>query len=149
VGVLACAPSALANPFGPGFRGGSPGAFRGGPPAARLEQRLEALGLAPEQMERVRAILDSTRDEREAVRARMREARREMHQMLAQDTPDEAAVMQHVDKMGALDIEARKIMLRTLLAVRAELTPAQRAELKEMQPGPRFNRWPEGPPPGF
>lgn len=98
---------------------------------ARLEQTLEEIGLDPAQKEKVRAILDASKQARETQREQMRAAREQMRALLDQEKPDEAAVMAQADRMGALKTERHKAMLRTLLAVRAELTPAQRAQLGE------------------
>jgi Spy/CpxP family protein refolding chaperone len=61
----------------------------------------------------------------------MKAAFEQMRTLLDQDTPDEAAVMQQAELLGQLRTEAHKAMLHTLLAVRAELTPEQRAQLRE------------------
>jgi Spy/CpxP family protein refolding chaperone len=82
---------------------------------ARLEKHLDELGLDPAQKEKVRAILDASKQARQAQFEQMRAAHEQMRALLDQDAPDEAAVMAQAE---------------TLLAVRAELTPEQRAELK-------------------
>ena len=65
-----------------------------------------------------------------------------MRSLLEQETPDEAAVMSLADRIGAIRTEGRKSMLRALLAVRADLTPAQRQKLNEMmrRDGPPWRR---------
>jgi Spy/CpxP family protein refolding chaperone len=52
-----------------------------------------------------------------------------MRRLLGQDRPDEAAVMQQAERIGALEIELHKQRLRTMLRIRALLTPEQRREL--------------------
>jgi Spy/CpxP family protein refolding chaperone len=98
---------------------------------ARLEQTLGEIGLDAAQKEKVRAILDASKQAREAHRERMRAAHEQMRTLLDQEKPDEAAVMAQADRMGALKTEGHKAMLHTLLAIRAELSPEQRAQLKE------------------
>jgi Spy/CpxP family protein refolding chaperone len=114
---------------------GAPSAWAGphGPPGDRLEKHLEALDLAPGQMERVQAIVAESKAARDAIHARIREAYREMHALLEQEKPDEDAVMGQAEKIGAIKTEGRKAMLRTLLRVRTELTPEQRRKLMEMK----------------
>jgi Spy/CpxP family protein refolding chaperone len=96
-----------------------------------LERHLEELGLEPAQLEAVRAILDESRGEREKRRETVRAAFEEMRALLDQDLPDEAAVMRQAEVLGDLRTEGHKAMLRTLLAVRAQLTPEQREALRE------------------
>jgi Spy/CpxP family protein refolding chaperone len=122
---LATAP-ALAGHDGP--QGAGHRRMRG---EARLEKSLEEIGLDATQKEKVRAILDASKQAREAHWQKLRAAHEEMRALLDQETPDETAVMAQADRMGALKTEGHKAMLRTLLAVRAELTPEQRAQLKE------------------
>ncbi len=76
--------------------------------------------------------------------------------LLSQDDPDEAAVMQQAETIGKVETEMHKHRLSTLLAVRALLTPEQRAELTRIREEMRgegrgrggWRRGP-GPPPGF
>jgi Spy/CpxP family protein refolding chaperone len=79
----------------------------------------------------------------------LRAAFDQMHSLLQQDPPDETAIMQQADKIGALQTEEHKGMLHTLLQVRAELTPEQRKKLLEMKDrdAPRWHRrgGPRGP----
>ena len=118
-GLASFATPALA---GPGHGPGGPG--------ARLEKHLKTLGLDPAQQEKVQAILDAAKPQREQIRTQMRAAFQDMHTLLDQDAPDQAAVLAQADKIGQISTEAHKEMLKTLLAVRAELTPDQRAKLK-------------------
>ena len=120
---------------GPGPEGFGPG--------ARLEQNLEELGLEPAKLEELRAIVADSRRAGEEHRERMRSTLAEMHALLEADAPDEAAVMAQVEQIGELRTEAHKAMLRTLLAVRAELTPEQRDQLREKmrEERSRMPRW--------
>ena len=117
----------------------------GPPPDVRLERQLGRLGLAPAQREKVEAILAAARDGRVHRRAQLRSAFEQMHALLEQDQPDEAAIMRQVDVIGALKTEQHKAMLHTLLQVRAELTPEQRRKLTAGMP--RGGRWRRPPPP--
>jgi Spy/CpxP family protein refolding chaperone len=99
----------------------------------RFERKLDELGLEPSQKEKVEAIFAASKKDREANRAKVREAYQELHSLLEQETPDTAAIDQQVEKIGDMKTEEHKSMLHTLLAVRAELTPEQRAKLKEMK----------------
>ena len=118
---------------GPGHGPGGPG--------ARLEKHLKTLGLDPTQQEKVQAILDAAKPQREQIRSQMRAAFEDMHKLLDQETPDQAAVLAQADKIGQISTEAHKEMLKTLLAVRAELTPDQRAKLKAEMMKHGGGRW--------
>jgi len=118
---------------------------------ARLEKDLASLGLSPAQDEKIRAILAQAKAARDPRREEMRAEFQKMHELLESDSPDEAAVLAQADKIGALKNEQHKAMLRTLLAIRAELTPEQRTELKakmrEHGPGRWFRGRHHGGPP--
>jgi len=145
----------------PGGRPPEGAAAPGAPPDARLEQQLRELGLDASQLEKTQAILADAKRTREAIDGRLQQAFEQMRTLLEAETPDEAAVMSQADRIGAIRTEGRKAMLHALLAVRADLTPAQRQKLNEMmrRDGPPWRRGvhPEapvgpggahGPPPG-
>lgn len=110
---------------------GPPGPAPGMDPERRLEKHLEELGLEPGQLGAVRALLDESRRAQEEQRERVRAAFEQMHALLDQDMPDESAVMNQAEVLGELHLAGHKAMLHTLLAVRAQLTPEQRAALRE------------------
>jgi Spy/CpxP family protein refolding chaperone len=110
---------------------------------ARLEQLVEALGLDEATLAKVQQIIDASKAEHQELRQRLRKAGRQMHALLEQENPDEAAVMAQADAIGALKIEAQKHRLRTMLKVRAFLTPEQRAKLLEMLRARRSCKLPE------
>ncbi len=115
--------------------GGAPAQARrdGPPPDERLEAHLAEIDLTPAQRDEVGAILDAGREERQALRERKRETIKQMHALLEQDPPDEAAVMLQAERIGAIKIEAHKVMLRTLLQIRGQLSPEQRRQLMTMK----------------
>ena len=115
------------------------GPHHGGP--GRLERQLEKLGLSDAQKQKVQAILDAAKPKREEIRGRMRTAFDEMRGLLDQESPSESAVLAQADKIGAIQTEAHKTMLTTLLAVRNELTPEQRAKLSEAMRKHGHGRW--------
>jgi len=102
------------------------------PPDERLAGHLRELGLDAQQLEKLRGILGEAKRTREEIDGRLQHAFDDMRVLLEQDAPDEAAVMKQADRIGAIRTEGRKAMLRTLLAVRADLTRAQREQLNEM-----------------
>lgn len=138
-GLASFAGRALA---GPGEGPGGPGGPRGpGEPGARFEQMIEKLNLDPAQKQKVQAILDASKPQREQMRAQIRDAFQEMRGLLDQDNPDQAAVLSQADKMGQLMTSMHKERLKTLLAVRAQLTPDQRAKLRAEMEEHGAGRW--------
>ena len=121
---FALSTAALADPSG-----GGPGG-PGGDPGARFQKMISNLGLDATQQEKVQAIFDNAKPQRDALRAQMREAFQQMRTLLDQDAPDQNAVLAQADRLGQLTTEMHKQRLTTLLAVRAELRPDQRAKLK-------------------
>ncbi len=123
------------------------------PPDERLEAHLRELGLDAEKLAAIQSVLASARKSRAEIDARLMSAFDEMRNLLDQDAPDEGAVMAQADRLGAIRTEGRKLMLRTLLRVRAELAPEQRTRLKEMMQrdfphgGPGMRRGAPGSPP--
>jgi Spy/CpxP family protein refolding chaperone len=141
--LLALAAAAVLLPLLPAAVRAEPpeGGHRWRDREARLEKDLAELGLTPAQDEKVRAILEQAKAARKARREAMRPEFERMHALLESDSPDEAAVMAQADKIGALKNEQHKAMLHTLLAIRAELTPEQRAKLKEKMRERGRGRW--------
>ena len=121
--------------MGPGGPGGPGG------PEGRLERNLSKLGLDDAQNQKVHAILDAAKPQREQIRGQMRQAFEEMRTLLDQDNPDQSAVLAQADRIGAISTEAHKAMLTTLLQVRAQLTPDQRAKLKASMREHGHGRW--------
>ena len=117
-----------------------PGPPRG--PGMRLEKHLDELGLDPAQTEKVQALLAAAKEQRKQVRSELKDAFDQMHTLLQQDPPDEAAIMQQADKIGQLKTGTEKAMLHTLLQVSADLTPEQRQKLEEIrsQHRPRWHK---------
>jgi Spy/CpxP family protein refolding chaperone len=102
----------------------------GGPPFDRfLERHAERLKLDDATRERIRAIGTDAMKEVQPLRQKLQDSREEMRKLLVQDTPDETAVMQQAERIGSLETELQKHRLRTMLRIRALLTPEQRQEL--------------------
>jgi Spy/CpxP family protein refolding chaperone len=105
----------------------------------QLERRVEGLGLDAETSQAVYAVLDAARQEGRGLRTQLHQQHEALRALLEQDTPDEAAVLAQVDKLGALQTEERKQEMRAFLKVRSLLTPEQRQALRppEGRGGPR------------
>ena len=101
------------------------------PPGSRLERLVEELGLDARTLARVDALIDTSRAKKRTLRRQLREAHEQMHSMLEEEAPGETALLAQVDRIGRLRTELRKEQLKTMLRVRALLSPEQRARLLE------------------
>lgn len=157
-GLLLClAPASLAQPGPPGGGiGPPPGEGRGrgpGPPPFEdlLERHAGRLGLDAATLEKIRAARDATRDEMRRLDGDVRRLRDALRALLEADAPKLEAVLAQADAIGAAETARQKERLRTLLAIRALLTPEQRAELVKIHEEMRRERGkpprPGGPPP--
>ena len=114
---------------------------RHAPHGLRLERLVEELGLDAPTLAQVDALLDASRAKKRTLRRQLREAREQMHGLLAAEEPQEAELLEQADRIGALRTELRKERLKTMLRVRALLSPEQRARLLErLNKGPRRGR---------
>ncbi|MGH0028444.1 MAG: Spy/CpxP family protein refolding chaperone [Myxococcota bacterium] len=107
-----------------------------GAPGGGLERAVEQADLEEGKRSEILEILDASRAQHRALRGRTREAHEQMAALLAVEAPDEAQVMAQAETLGALQLEASKARLRTLLAVRGLLTADEWADLSEHL-GPR------------
>ena len=112
---------------GPGFRGGPGGPFgMGGFP-------LRGLDLTDAQHDQVKAIMESHRDEQKAIGDRMQAARKALHEAIAADTFDEAAVRAKAAEIGAVEADAAVLQARIKGEIFAILTPEQVKKAKELR----------------
>jgi len=129
--------AALAQPGPPPHRG----PHHGGPPLDRfVERHGDRLGLDEETRAAIDAIVEQSRAEGEGLREEREAAYRELHSLLEQDTPDESAVMRQVDRVGEVGTRGHKHRLKTMLEIRALLTPEQRQQLVEIREEERDKR---------
>ena len=132
VAALALGPhAAFANPNMHGGHGGD-GGRHGGPPdaSAMLESRIGRLGLDDETRNAVYAIIDGSKSAERETNDRLRQEHETLRTLLEKENPDEGAVLGAAERIGSLTTELRKHQLRTLIAVRAQLTPEQRTQLR-------------------
>jgi Spy/CpxP family protein refolding chaperone len=104
---------------------------------AMLERDAEAIGLDEPTLARLREVVAAASGEEERIHREVGAARLVLRDLLSAETPDEAAVMRQADRIGALETDALKHRLRTLLAVRPLLTDEQFARLRELRHGRR------------
>jgi Spy/CpxP family protein refolding chaperone len=114
-GVAAAGPHHGRGPSGEGF----------------LARHAEMLGLDDATQARIRELVDASHREAELLRAQKREAKSRLYELLSADEPDRDAVLDQVERLGALDTEKHKLRIETMMDIRAELTPEQRRIMKE------------------
>ncbi|RIL04589.1 MAG: hypothetical protein DCC71_13655, partial [Proteobacteria bacterium] len=104
---------------------------RDGPPRIErlLDRHASELELTDEQRDRVSAIAERARETEAPLRDGLRARRDELHALLRTDAPDTDAVLAQADRVGEAETALHKQRLRTLLEVRAILTPEQREKL--------------------
>ena len=91
----------------------------------RLEAKLADLPLDTETRAAAAQVLERARSEREARHEDLREARHNLYALLEQETPVVEQVMAQAEALGALETEAHKSKLRTMLELRALLGAEQ------------------------
>jgi Spy/CpxP family protein refolding chaperone len=97
----------------------------------RLEEKIDALNLDDATRTAIHKAIDEGRVAQDDIRSQLRKARQELRAMLLLDKPDETKVLAQSEVIGGLETGQRKQALHTWLAVRALLTPEQRASLSE------------------
>ena len=113
--------------------GGPKGPHGDRSPARMIDEHADELGLDDETRQAIRVIVDESRGDSEAFHRQLRAAHDDLRDLLAQDAPDESAVMQQAETIGAVETEMHKHRLGTLLEVRALLTPEQREKLTQIR----------------
>lgn len=157
-GALLCASSPSRAQEGPPGPGGGPPPGEGRGPGPRpppfedlVERHAGRLGLDEAARAKIRAVVDGSRDEMRRLEEEMRTLRGELRDLLDADAPGVAEVLAKADAVGAAETAVHKLRLRTMLGVRALLTPDQRAELVKIHEEMRRERGrrspPGGPPP--
>jgi Spy/CpxP family protein refolding chaperone len=96
----------------------------------RLEAKLAELDLDVDTRAAAAGVLEQARADREARHDEVREARRALHELLDQEAPAVDQVMAQADALGALQTEAHKAKLRTMLELRALVGAEQWQELE-------------------
>ena len=84
-------------------------------------------------LQTIETIVDESRKRARGLHVELRGLHREMHDLLSQETPDEAAVMQQAEAIGQAETELHKHRLGALIKIRALLTGEQREELSRIR----------------
>jgi Spy/CpxP family protein refolding chaperone len=94
---------------------------------------LRELALTDAQHEQVKAIMESHREEQQAVGTKMRAARKALHEAIAADASDETAIRTAATEIGVAEGDAAVLQAKVHGAVIAILTPEQVKKAKELR----------------
>jgi len=95
---------------------------------------LRPLNLTPDQVDKIKVIWADTKDQRQSVNLRVRQAQRSLAEAIESSTPNETEIEQHSRELA--DARADAARLRSLTEARIlheVLTPEQRVRLREMR----------------
>ncbi|HYJ46494.1 MAG TPA: Spy/CpxP family protein refolding chaperone [Pyrinomonadaceae bacterium] len=101
------------------------------PPPAVAEQDDQAqnwrgmLGLTPDQVGRIRSILEGSKMERQAARRRLNQAQRALDQAIYSDDATEAVIDQRAREVAEAQATEVRLRATTELSIRRVLTPEQ------------------------
>ena len=130
------------GPFGRGGRGGPGGP--GGPMGALGPMMLGRLDLTADQQDRVKQILDSHRDDQQAIHQRARAAHDALESAITGASFDENLIRTRAADVAAVEADEMVLQARTYAEVHQILTADQQAKLKTMQDEMREHRGQRG-----
>ena len=105
-----------------------------------LERHADRLQLDAATQERIRAMAAASRDQARPLRDQAHRLHDELRALLSSDAPEQAAVLAKADELGRIETELKKQRLRTMLEIRALLTPEQRREMVKIHEEMRAER---------
>lgn len=115
-----------------GRQGGGRGQGVGPGPGMRMLQRLK---LTDAQRDQVRAIFEQQRQSGEAPAKKVVELQRELHTAIFADSPDRSKIDQLRAALAEAEAAALAARVETELKIAEVLTPEQRAQARQSQPG--------------
>ena len=118
---------------GPGGPGGRGGRGPGGPMAALGPMMLERLDLTADQRDRVKQILDSHRDDQQAIGKRAMTAHAALDAAITGSSFDEALIRTRAADVAAVDADQAVLRARVYGEVFQILTADQQTKLKTLQ----------------
>ena len=119
---------------------------RGGRRGGGMQQLLQQLNLTPDQQQRIQSIMQASRSEKEGLRQQMQQAKQQLRS-LASGNASESQLRQQYQRVQSVQQQMSNHRFETMLKIRAELTPEQRAQmaqLMEQQKERRQNRRSQG-----
>jgi len=98
-----------------------------------LEKHADELGLDEATLSQIRDVVANAREQSKAVRQAQRQEQRVLRELMAQPSPDRAAIMSQLEVIGQLRTELGKQRMGSWLEVRSLLTPEQLEKLKQLR----------------
>lgn len=95
-----------------------------------VQDPIAQLNLTPEQREKIRAILEQTKNGRAEINQRLKQSNLALVQALESDNPDEALVEQRLRDAAAAQAAATRMRVLTEVRIRRVLTPEQLVTLR-------------------
>lgn len=121
------------------FHTGTPGRWWNNPEMARK------LGLNADQQKKMDDIFQQSRLNLIDLNASLQKEETIMEPLMEADQPDEAKILQQIDRVAQARAELEKANARMLLGIRRTLTPDQWKKLQAEGPGPEHHHDHEGP----
>jgi len=94
---------------------------------------IEQLRLTPEQRQRIRMIVNQTKEERQMTNLRVRQANIALDQVLDSEPIDEALVDQRVAELAAAQAAQLRMRIQMEMRIRRELNSEQLATLRRLR----------------
>ena len=101
--------------------------------AASAPDPIEQLRLTPEQRQRIRMIVNQTKEERQLTNLKVRQANIALDQALDAEPIDETLVDQRVSELAAAQASQLRMRIQMEMRVRRELNPEQLATLRRLR----------------
>ena len=101
---------------------------------------MEELDLSPEQSESIEAIREDSKQAMEPLREELQQAREEMQSLMASDTATTDQLRQQHQQVQDLIQQLGDERFETMLSIREELTPEQRAQMAALMEQRREQR---------
>lgn len=108
-------------------------------PGDRAERLIDELNLTDAQVEQIRTLREANRDDLQSLHENLWTERETMHDLMAGDATEAELRAQH-EQIQTLHREVADQRFTNMLAVRAVLTPEQRAELGQLMEQRRETR---------
>ena len=98
-----------------------------------IETIATQIGLDDDTKAKLKEIKRQTRNELMEARFEVKKAKVALRDLLEEDSPNESAIMRQIEDIGQLEVEVRKLKIRSLLEARELLTPEQRVAFKKLR----------------
>ena len=105
-----------------------------------MMHKLKSLGVEVSVIKEIKRISIANRKAQVPLKSAMELAKIELHELLDANEVNEADVMKAIDKVAAAKTKVRKNQVRTMLKIRALLTPEQRIAFKQFREKRRGQR---------